>query len=57
MVKTILDEHIYPCALCTCVMMEFSKKALNKTALWRNKTALSAKAKEAVPAPLSISVL
>lgn len=49
--------HASMLALCTCVVMEFPKRALNKTALWKNKTALSAVTKEAAPAPLSITVL
>lgn len=43
--------------LCMCVVTEFPKRALNKTALWKNKTALSVVAEDAVPAPLSITML
>lgn len=47
--------HASTLALCMHVVMEFPKRALNKIALWRNNKALSAAAKEAGLAPLSIT--
>lgn len=49
--------HVSLLVLCICVFMEFTKRTLNKAALWKNKTALLAVAKEAVPAPLSVAML